>query len=188
MDDLDKLIELAKEIGKNKKREIYFPPEYAEKLHKALNVKKDFQSNKQLIDPKILGFDESLFKEVLDLCAKEWRWRMDGVNFPDTFTEVDKINHLQRKIILNSIMYYNYNKSFLTDYYYDQMSHQLVELQKEYNSQKGKSVKKDTRYGYMMHDFDGSTGFDLYNKLNEEDEKNLLMNCGYKLYREEIKK
>lgn len=84
-------------------------------------------------------------------------------------------------------MYYNYNKSFLSDYYYDQMSHQLVELQKEYDSQKGKSVKKDTRYGYVMHDFDGSTGFDLYNKLNEEDEKDLLMNCGYKLYREEKK-
>ena len=109
------------------------------------------------------------------------------INFPDTFNEVGKINHLQRKIILNSIMYYNYNKSFLTDYYYDQMSHQLVELQKEYNSQKGKSVKKDTRYGYVMHDFDGNTGFDLYNRLNEKDEKDLLMNCGYKLYREEMK-
>lgn len=38
-----------------------------------------------------------------------------------------------------------------------------------------------------MHDFDGNTGFDLYNRLNEKDEKDLLMNCGYKLYREEMK-
>ncbi len=191
MDDFDfeKFVNLAQE-PKTCMRDNYISPEDAERFHKRMreifNIQ-DTQSKKELIDPQILGFDESLFKEVLDLYAKEWGWRMDGIDYPGTFTEVDKINHLQRKIILNSIMYYNYNKSFLTDYYYDQISHQLVELQKEYNSQKGKSVKKDTKYGYLMYDFDGSTGFDLYNKLNEEDEKDLLMNCGYKLYREEKK-
>ena len=107
------------------------------------------------------------------------------IKFPNTFTETDKINHLQRKIILNSILYYNCDKSFLPDTYYDEISHQLVQLQKEYNKQKGKSVKKDTRYGYVMYDFDGSTGFDLYNRLNKEDEKELTHMCGYKLYREE---
>ena len=102
------------------------------------------------------------------------------INFPDTFTEIDKINYLQRKIILNSIMYYNYDKSFLSDYYYDNLSHQLVEMQKNYQG----SIKKDTRYGYVMHDFDGNTGFHLYDRLNKKDKADLLMNCGYKLYRD----
>jgi len=35
------------------------------------------------------------------------------MKFPQKFSEIDKINYLQRKIILNSVMYYVYNKSFV---------------------------------------------------------------------------
>lgn len=109
------------------------------------------------------------------------------IKFPKYFSVIDRINFLQRKVILNSIMYYEYNKSFIPDSYFDEMSHQLVAMQKKYDSIDGQSIKKDTKYGYMMFDFDGSTGFDLYSKLNIEDEQELNSMCKYKLYREEQK-
>jgi NAD-dependent DNA ligase len=106
------------------------------------------------------------------------------IKFPKHFSIVDRINFLQRKVILNSIMYYEYDKSFISDSYFDEMSRQLVQMQKDYDSIDGQSIKKDTKYGYMMFDFDGSTGFDLYSKLNVKDDEELTLMCGYKLYRE----
>lgn len=74
-----------------------------------------------------------------------------------------RIEYLQRKVILNSIAYYMYDDSRLSDRAYDEMCKQLVELHKEYGD------ISDTQYGYVMYDFDGSTGFDLYYRLNEHD-------------------
>lgn len=81
-----------------------------------------------------------------------------------------KIEYLQRRIIVYSIAYYELNNNIVSDKYYDEISKQLVVLQKE-----NKSVVKETMYGYVFHDFDGSTGFDLYDKLNKKD-KEYLMN------------
>jgi hypothetical protein len=83
--------------------------------------------------------------------------------FPDGWDLKTKINFLQRKVILNCIAYYMFDKSPLSDYYYDTMCKQLVGLHKEYGD------ISDTKYGYVMRDFDGSTGYDLYYRLNEED-------------------
>ena len=33
--------------------------------------------------------------------------------FPETWTMLDKINYLQRKILLNSMMYYTEDKSYI---------------------------------------------------------------------------
>lgn len=93
-----------------------------------------------------------------------------------------KINYYQRKIILNCIMYYEYDKSFLTDNYYDSISHELVNMQKELDKSRRYTVKKDTTYGYMMYDFDGNTGFDLPKRLNPKDYDYLNNICAYKLF------
>lgn len=93
-----------------------------------------------------------------------------------------KINYYQRKIILNCIMYYEYDKSFLTDNYYDSMSHELVKMQKELDKSRRYDVKRDTTYGYMMYDFDGNTGFDLPKRLNTKDYDYLNNICAYKLF------
>lgn len=93
-----------------------------------------------------------------------------------------KINYYQRKIILNCIMYYEYDKSFLTDNYYDSISHELVNMQKELDKSRRYNVKKDTTYGYMMYDFDGNTGFDLPKRLNPKDYDYLNNICAYKLF------
>ena len=88
--------------------------------------------------------------------------------FPRRWDKITCINFLQRKIILNCIAYYQLNTNELTDKEYDELSKQLVSLQKDINI-------NDTQYGYIMYDFDGTTGFDLYDRLNASD-KQYLMN------------
>ena len=87
--------------------------------------------------------------------------------FPRRWDKITCINFLQRKIILNCIAYYQLNTNKLTDKEYDELSKQLVSLQKDINI-------NDTQYGYIMYDFDGTTGFDLYDRLNASDQQYLM--------------
>lgn len=87
--------------------------------------------------------------------------------FPRRWDKITCINFLQRKIIINAILYYELNTSPLSDKEYDELSRQLVDLQKNIDIQQ-------TQYGYVMYDFDGTTGFDLYSRLNEHDKKYLM--------------
>ena len=86
--------------------------------------------------------------------------------FPRRWDKITCINFLQRKIILNAIAYYELNTNKLSDKQYDELSRQLVDMQK------GVDIK-DTQYGYIFYDFDGTTGFDLYHRLNDYDKKYL---------------
>lgn len=79
-----------------------------------------------------------------------------------------KIEFLQRKVILNSIAYYEFDTNFLSDKFYDSMSKELVDLHKEYGD------ISDTQYGYAFEGFDGSTGFDLVSRLTPEDQEYLV--------------
>ena len=92
--------------------------------------------------------------------------------FPRRWDKITCINFLQRKIILNAIAYYELDSPRLSDREYDELSHQLVELQKDIDIQK-------TQYGYLMYDFDGTTGFDLYSRLNEKDKRYLMQIARY---------
>ena len=76
-----------------------------------------------------------------------------------------KISYLQRRIIVWSIMYYEHDESCVPDSVYDSVSHQLVELQKQATKEE---FEKSTYY-YAMHDFDGSTGFDIPSRLTKKD-------------------
>lgn len=80
-----------------------------------------------------------------------------------------KIEYLQRRILIYSIAYYELNDNIVSDKYYDEISKQLIVLQNE-----NKSVVKETMYGYVFYDFDGSTGFDLYHRLNAKDKEYLM--------------
>ena len=81
------------------------------------------------------------------------------------WSDITKVNYLQRKILICSITYYRLNSSCLPDFEYDSISKQLVEMQKALEE---KDLKK-TRYYYVFKDFEGSTGFDLISKLNKKD-------------------
>lgn len=87
--------------------------------------------------------------------------------FPRRWDKITRINFLQRKIILNCIAYYELNTNRLSDKEYDNLSMQLVELQQDVD------VLNYTQYGYCMYDFDGNTGFDLYDRLTEHDKQYL---------------
>ena len=85
------------------------------------------------------------------------------------WSDATKISYLQRRIIVWSIMYYEHNESCVSDLVYDAVSYQLVELQ---NSVSKEQVRASTYY-YAMHDFDGSTGFDIPSRLTKYDREYL---------------
>lgn len=86
--------------------------------------------------------------------------------FPRSWDTKMKVDFLQRKIIVNSILYYELNFSTISDSEFDSLCKQLVELQKTIDI-------SATQYGYAFHDFDGSTGFDLYHRLTDHDKRYL---------------
>ena len=87
--------------------------------------------------------------------------------FPRCWDKITCINFLQRKIIINSIAYYELDNPVLSDKQYDELCKQLVFLQDDIDLNL-------TQYGYCMIGFDGSTGFDLYGKLNDHDKDYLM--------------
>lgn len=104
--------------------------------------------------------------------------------FPRRWDKITCINYLQRKIILNSIAYYKYDKSFLEDSYFDSISRQLVEMQKNFT----RNIETETEYGYMMYDFDGSTGFDLPDRLSSGDKDYMTNMVEHYIHRQDTKK
>ena len=90
--------------------------------------------------------------------------------FPRRWDKITCIDFLQRKIILNCIAYYELNTNKISDKEYDDLSRQLVNMQGDPNI----DIINDTQYGYCMYDFDGSTGFDLYHRLNNHDKEYLM--------------
>lgn len=86
---------------------------------------------------------------------------------------VHKCNFLQRVIIINSIMYYELNTTKMSDKKFDSVCKQLLDLQK-----KTKNYNR-TQYYYVFKDFDGTTGFYIWDRLNKRDKKYLLNICKF---------
>lgn len=106
------------------------------------------------------------------------------MKLPRRWDNITKVSFLQRAVIINSILYYELDNPKMTDKGYDELCKQLVTLQKEINVD-------DTQYGYAFYDFDGSTGFDLYGRLNEKDRLylfNIACHIGGKAKKEKPKK
>lgn len=86
-------------------------------------------------------------------------------NLPSKYwDDKTKIEYLERRIIVYSIMYYEYNDNCISDSEYDSISQQLVEMIKH-----SPTEFKKTRYYYCFKKFDGSTGFDIPSKLTKSD-------------------
>ena len=90
----------------------------------------------------------------------------DVYKFNCYWTEKMKIEFLQRVILIHSYLYYEKDSPVWSDKKYDDVAKQLVELQGEHDR---KSIKYNTQYGYALYDFDGTTGFDLWERLNRKD-------------------
>lgn len=76
----------------------------------------------------------------------------------------EKIQMLQRWILVHSYLYYNADDPIVSDEMFDNNCKQLVELQRAH-----KKSSEKTRFYYVFEDFDGSTGFHLISRLRKRD-------------------
>lgn len=93
------------------------------------------------------------------------------MKFHQPFTVVEKIQLLQRSILVNSFAYYELNENILTDFQYDDNAKQLAELKREYPEE----FKRSRYYEYFKDycsDVDGTvntSGFDLLERVRKAD-------------------
>ena len=93
------------------------------------------------------------------------------MKFHNPFTIVDKIQLLQRWILVQSFAYYELNENIASDFAYDDNARQLAEMKKEYPEEFRRS-----RYHLYFHDYcagvEGAhytSGFDLLEKVRISD-------------------
>lgn len=80
-----------------------------------------------------------------------------------------RISALQRWVLIHSILYYELDTSLVSDKVFDEHAKWLVQMQNDYPDEAELSD-----YWYVFYDFDGSTGFDLYDRLNKRDKQYLV--------------
>ena len=94
------------------------------------------------------------------------------MKFNKPFNPTEKIQLLQRSILVNSFAYYELNENILSDFQYDSNAMQLAELKKEYPEEFERS-----RYHKYFHDYcqDNEThytsGFDLLERVRKKDKQ-----------------
>ena len=103
-----------------------------------------------------------------DCVGKDSEGRM-YMKFNMPFNIVEKIQLLQRSILVNSFAYYELNDNILSDFQYDANARQLEELAKGYPEE-----FKRSRYYPYFHDFYDSdthatSGFDLLERVKKHD-------------------
>ena len=94
------------------------------------------------------------------------------------WSDKTKLDWLQRYLIIHSILYYQLDSPIISDKEYDSMTNQYLKLVENTPTK----VFKKTQYYYCFEEFDGSTGFDLYDKLTEEDKEYLMCISNSVLY------
>lgn len=83
----------------------------------------------------------------------------------DGFTIIERIELLQRSILVNSYAYYMLDSNILTDFQYDANTRILRQLKQEYPDEYSKS-----RYFKYFKNFDSGTGFNLMGLLEKDKE------------------
>jgi NAD-dependent DNA ligase len=84
------------------------------------------------------------------------------MTFSKPFTDLEKIQLLQRSILVNSYAYYELDESIISDFQYDANTRQLLEL-KESNPE----AYKKSRYYRYFDNFESGTGFDLTSRIRK---------------------
>ena len=91
------------------------------------------------------------------------------MKFKAGMTEKQKIEAVQRQILVHSMLYYYFDTSVISDQRFDKIARLLVKK----HQQIGPKKLASTQYGYVFYDFDGTTGFDLIDRLNKADRKRI---------------
>lgn len=76
---------------------------------------------------------------------------------------VSKIGRRRLQILVHSIIYYKMNDNVVSDATWSHWAVELVELQRKYPNESKKAPMYE-----MYKDFDGSTGFDLAERADDE--------------------
>ena len=95
------------------------------------------------------------------------------MKFHIPFNAVEKIQLLERWILVQSFAYYELNANIASDFKYDANARQLAELKKEYPEEFKRSRYYDIFHDYCSED-DGAhytSGFDLLMRLKKFDEE-----------------
>lgn len=91
------------------------------------------------------------------------------MKFHEPFTIIERIQLLQRSILVNSFAYYELNENILTDFQYDANARQLEELVKQHPDE----FKRSRYYTYFNDFYDAgehaTSGFDLLERVRKND-------------------
>lgn len=90
--------------------------------------------------------------------------------FNPYWTDRMKINFLQRVILIHSYLYYEKDRSVWSDKKFDEVAKQLACLLEPYTIH---WIETNTQYGYAFYDFDGTTGFLLWDRLKKKDKEQI---------------
>lgn len=101
--------------------------------------------------------------------VKELLRSIDYMKFKEGMTTKEKVEALQRYILVHSMLYYEMNDSVIPDERFDKYARLLAKKIQKYGVKKIAS----TQYGYVFYDFDGNTGFDLISRLTKSDRKRI---------------
>lgn len=95
------------------------------------------------------------------------------MKFHKPFTTTEKIQLLQRSILVQSFAYYELNENILSDFQYDNNAKQLIELMKENPDEAERSKYCLYFKDYCPEDGDVhyTSGFDLLERVRREDPK-----------------
>lgn len=91
----------------------------------------------------------------------------------------ESIDFLQRYIIVHSYIYYELNRSVISDKQYDAKAKELVRYKNEYPE----LWKQSEYYKQFGDDYNGATGFTLYFDLTER-QKEIIKSIAYMIYKQ----
>lgn len=91
--------------------------------------------------------------------------------FSRPYTPKEKIQLLQRSILVNSFAYYELNDNLLSDYNYDMNATQLSDLKKEYPEEFKASRYHEYFQGFCSEDDNQhyTSGFDLLRQIEKKE-------------------
>lgn len=92
------------------------------------------------------------------------------MKFNKPFTPLEKIQLLERSILVNSFAYYELDSNLLSDFQYDANAMQLAELKKEYPKEFNRSRYYDYFHDYCDNGVHYTSGFDLIERVRKKDE------------------
>ncbi len=97
-----------------------------------------------------------------------------SMTYPDIFTIKERIELLERSILVNSYAYYELNDNILADYQYDANAAQLEKFAKQFPAEFLKSRYYKYFDDYCVVDDDSThytSGFDLIKRVKDDDEE-----------------